>query len=252
MTDHNDGRWTLFGVPLNPFARRDGNLTVCGVTVNPFALQIVAKVFDRPINNEELDNLRMGGYTTRRGWFGTRVDHAIIHRGNIQNPGDTPVLIRIDSGCFTGGIFHDESCDCHWQLLSAMKRINDAPEGEPGLIIHHFHHEGKAHGWTRKLQSYQDGMYPVSDLRKYRTATLILQDLGIRKARVMTNNPEKMGVFTRIGIEIVEIIHLVTDNPRLREYLEYKRRRWGHQVEFDDENTVLTDPPRPDEPGTTD
>ncbi|SRR5579883_1520314 len=199
-------------------------------------LKVVDKVFDRPLNNPLFPNLRMGGYTTRKGQRGVKVDHGIIHRGDIWNAGDQPVLLRIDSGCLTSAVFHDESCDCHWQLMQAMKLINDAPEGTLGLIIEHFHHEGKAHGFTAKLKSYRDGMYPVpGDKRQFGSSLLILKDLGIKRVRVMTNNPEKLAVLVDNGIEVVEVIHLVTNDPKLRWFLNYKAQTFGHQIVFGDE-----------------
>jgi len=173
----------------------------------------------------------MGGYTTRKGRHGLKVDHGIIHRGDIWNAGDQPVLLRIDSGCLTSAVFHDESCDCHWQLMQAMQKINDAPQGTLGLIIEHFHHEGKAHGWTAKLKSYRDGMYPVDgDRRKFGSSILILKDLGIRRVIAMTNNPEKLSVLTDNGIEVVDVINLVSADPNLRSFLLFKQREFGHQM----------------------
>lgn len=201
---------------------------------NPFPVRVVDKVFDRPLNSASFQNLRMGAYTTRRGPFGQKIDHGLIHRGDITNPGDQPVLLRIDSGCLTSAVFHDESCDCHWQLLQAMKTIDEAPEGTLGLIIEHFHHEGKAHGLTVKLKSYRDGMYPVpGDLRRFESSVLILKDLGIRRVKVMTNNPDKMQVLVDHGIEVVDVISLVSSDPKLREFLEFKARTFGHHINFE-------------------
>jgi len=182
----------------------------------------------------------MGSYVTKVGWLlGKTVEHPIVYRGDILNAyrSNRPVLLRIDSGCFTGSIFQDRSCDCHQQLLAAMNIIDKEPDPNTvGLVIHHLHHEGKGHGFTMKLASYRHGMYPVpSDLREFRSAVAILKDLGITRVILLTNNPDKISVLERNGIEVVDTRRIIIDDPNLRNFYEFKRDELGHDINLEGE-----------------
>lgn len=200
---------------------------------------IVEKVVDVPLENPAYQGYYMGAYKTN---FSTWIaEHAIVYKPSLDSLGEAP-LVRVNSACFTGDIFGDRRCDCTEQLFSAMDRIRD----EPGLIIYHFHHEGRGLGLTSKLQTYKRmadagistfrAMHEISnrnDLRSYGSAILILHDLGIRKLRLMTNNPNKRFVLEQNGIEVVETVGIITDRPNIRQYLQTKIDEQGHSIEFD-------------------
>jgi GTP cyclohydrolase II len=151
-------------------------------------------------------------------------------------------LVRINSACFTGDIFGDRRCDCTEQVYNALNLI----KGDEGIVIYHFHHEGRGLGITSKLVTYKkmaaegvstfkamSALTNANDLRSYGSAILILNDLGIRRVRLITNNPNKKFVLEKNGIEVVKTIGTIVTRPDLRQYLETKRDEQGHFIEFD-------------------
>ncbi len=183
-------------------------------------------------------SLKMGAYKTSHN--NHEVEHALIYSGEICSPKE-PILLRINSACYTSDIFGCQRCDCSWQLASAMKKI----ETEPGLIIYHFHHEGKALGFTHKLKALhaleKEGLDPWQasikmhyepDDRRYYSTLKILQDLNITRVRLMTNNPKKKTILVSHGIEVIEVIPLVSNDAHLKPYLESKRIILGHNIQF--------------------
>ncbi len=200
---------------------------------------ILDRVFNIPLNGT-VNSLRMGSYKTSH--HGNEAEHALIYSGVIHAP-EFPILLRINSACYTSDIFHSQSCDCNWQLKQAMDRISI----EGGLLIYHFHHEGKALGFTHKLRMMQlleEGssgwetwlrQHYDTDTRRFYSTIKILQDLGIQKVRLMTNNPRKREALVRNGIDVVETIPIVTQAPELRFYLTSKRHILGHEIQFDHE-----------------
>ncbi len=168
---------------------------------------------------------------------------------NIRVPGvdsavppiEQPVLGRIHSECLTGDVFHSERCDCGDQLENAMKLI--AAEPGPAFLLY-MRQEGRGIGLLNKLRSYalQDskGLDTVDanialgfrpDERNYGTGASILVDLGIRKIRLLTNNPSKRAALAAFGLEIVsrEPI-LVPANANNEKYLHTKRDKMGHML----------------------
>jgi len=158
-----------------------------------------------------------------------------------------PTLVRIHSGCFTGDVLGSLRCDCGDQLQRAMEMI--ARDGK-GVILYIYHHEGRGIGLVNKLKAYmlQDhGADTVdantllgfpSDMRDYSLGAQILVDLGLKKIRLMTNNPGKYVALQGYDLEIVERVPIVCeiheDNAR---YLKTKRDRMGHLLShgiFDD------------------
>lgn len=151
-----------------------------------------------------------------------------------------PVLVRVHSECLTGDVFGSARCDCGEQLQRAMGLI--AAEGR-GVVLY-VRQEGRGIGLHNKLRAYhlQDqGLDTVEanerlgfppDLRTYGLGAQILRDLGIRRIRLLTNNPRKVVGLAGHGLEIVERVPLVVppgrDNAR---YLEAKRRKLGHLLE---------------------
>lgn len=152
-----------------------------------------------------------------------------------------PTLVRIHSGCFTGDVLGSLRCDCGEQLDTAMRMI--AEEGK-GVVLYIYHHEGRGIGLVNKLKAYvlQDhGADTVeanhmlgfpSDMRDYSLGAQILVDLGLKKIRLLTNNPGKFVALQGYDLEIVERVPIVcspnTDNAR---YLNTKRERMGHLLD---------------------
>lgn len=189
---------------------------------------IVEHVLNVPYSNPRYPRLVLGGYTTQNG-TGPE-EHAIVHTVDIQSVlAGTPVLLRLNSACYTGDVFHDELCDCNWQLHRAVEILQQS--GEPGLVIYHLNHEGKGVGWTAKLRAYRDKMFAVEgDRRDFRGAVAILRHLGITRVRLMTNNPGKQLVLQQFGIEVVETVSIVSDCPEHGRILDFKREKLGHRI----------------------
>ena len=152
---------------------------------------------------------------------------------------DTPTLIRVHSECLTGDVFGSQRCDCGPQLDLAMQAI--AAEGRGALL--YLRQEGRGIGLAKKLNAYklQDtGLDTVdanlrlglpADKRDYGIGAQILRDLGLRKLRVMTNNPKKIYGIDGFGLEVVEQVPLkVEPNPFNEKYLAAKRERFGHRL----------------------
>jgi GTP cyclohydrolase II len=184
--------------------------------------RVVRRVFGVPFKRPDLHGLFHAAYVTRSGFKRTE-EHALIYKGDIQNldPGQE-VLIRINSACFTCDIFRDVSCDCNEQLEISFQML--AANDGPGIVLYHFAHDGKAHGYFEKLESYDGVMYPVDgDRRDFRSAISILRDLGITRVKVMTNNPEKVKILGECGIQITSIVPIVSADPSLTDFYNYKR-----------------------------
>ena len=190
---------------------------------------IVEHVLNVPYANNRYRRLVLGGYTTQNG-EGQPEEHALVHTKGIETlqPGAI-VTVRLNSACFTGDVFHDRLCDCNWQLVRAFKLINQSTE--PGLVLYHINHEGKANGWVRKLKAYRERMFAVdTDKRDFRAAVAILLHLGITRVRLLTNNPEKQDILTRFGIEVVEAIRLISTSKDHGDLLKFKREKLGHMI----------------------
>lgn len=177
--------------------------------------------------------------------FENDVDHLLhlaLIRGEI-NP-EQPVLVRVHSECMTGDIFGSLRCDCGDQLHKAMEMI--AKEGT-GVVLY-MRQEGRGIGLVNKLRAYNlqqhHGLDTVEankklgfkdDLRDYGLGAQILVDLGVRKMRLLTNNPKKMVGLEGYGLSIVEQIPIeVEPNEYNRCYLECKKLKMGHLLNMVD------------------
>jgi len=206
----------------------------------PKTLKIIDKILAVDLRTEEGLDLKLGGYLMQQG--AEQKECALIYKGDIVCP-QAPILLRINSACFTGDIFHCARCDCSWQLKEAMKKI--AQEG--GLIIYQFDHEGRGHGFVSKLKSFvvMDECQKTSfeafehlgqkpDKRDFLASVLILKDLGIKQVRLISNNPQKKDFLMEHGIDALELIPSIIPDKRLRPYLLSKKNQFGHLMEFDD------------------
>lgn len=162
-------------------------------------------------------------------------EHLALVKGEITP--DTPVLVRVHSECLTGDIFGSQRCDCGWQLHSALQRIEADGHG----VLLYMRQEGRGIGLSAKLHAYQlqeEGLdtveanlklgYPA-DLREYGTGAQMLCELGVRKIRLMTNNPKKVVGLEGYGLNIVEQLPIVPEsNPHNAQYLQTKKLKMGH------------------------
>jgi 3,4-dihydroxy 2-butanone 4-phosphate synthase / GTP cyclohydrolase II len=152
---------------------------------------------------------------------------------------DEPVMVRVHSSCVTGDIFGSCRCDCGEQLQTALKMVEN--EGK-GVVLYMFQ-EGRGIGLINKLKAYklqEQGLDTVqanielgfaADERDYGVGAQILRDLGIRKLKLLSNNPKKRAALMGYGLEIVETISLeIPSNPHNEGYLKTKRDKMGHNI----------------------
>lgn len=170
----------------------------------------------------------------------TGADHLAIISGE---PADG-ALLRVHSECLTGEVFDSEKCECGPQLDAAL----DAIQKEGGVVIYMRGHEGRGIGLINKLRAYrlqEDGLDTLdanialglpADGRDYGAAVAILEDLGLSRVRVITNNPDKLRQLQDRGITIIERVPLVVGVGEYNEaYLEAKRDRMGHVLPGNDD-----------------
>lgn len=163
--------------------------------------------------------------------------HVALVKGDLVPT--EPVLVRVHSECLTGDVFHSLRCDCGAQLEAALHLINQ--EGR-GVVLYIRNHEGRGIGLINKLRAYElqekKGFDTVQanrslgfkpDHREHGTGAQILRYLGVRKMRLMTNNPTKFIALHGYGLEIVERVPLeILPNDKNRDYLRAKKEKMGH------------------------
>ena len=161
--------------------------------------------------------------------------HLALVRGSMNPRRHT--LVRVHSECLTGDVFGSRRCDCGPQLQQAMKQVSNAGHG----VILYMRQEGRGIGLAPKIKAYklqQSGYDTVEaneklgfpmDLREYGIGAQILADLGIKKIRLLTNNPKKVIGLEGYGLEIVEQVPIrVKPNKHNKDYLKTKREKLGH------------------------
>lgn len=152
---------------------------------------------------------------------------------------DEPVMVRVHSSCITGDIFASYRCDCGPQLDSAMEMVENTGKG----VIVYMMQEGRGIGLINKLKAYQlqeHGMDTVEanlklgfkmDERDYGIGAQILRDLGIKKMRLISNNPSKRTGLQGFGLEVVDKVPLeISPNKYNQNYLRTKRDKMGHEI----------------------
>jgi 3,4-dihydroxy 2-butanone 4-phosphate synthase/GTP cyclohydrolase II len=176
--------------------------------------------------------------------------HMAIIKGTFDP--EVPTLVRVHSECLTGDVFGSQRCDCGEQLARALRMI----DREGGAVVYMRQQEGRGIGLHNKLRAYKlqdEGLDTVEantrlgfppDMRDFGVGAEILYDLGLRKIRFLTNNPDKArGIFGQSrgaerGLELTETVPLtVPPNEHNERYLETKRAKMGHVLEFRERST---------------
>jgi len=169
-------------------------------------------------------------------------EHVAFVKGTIDS--SQPILVRVHSECLTGDVFHSHRCDCGPQLDAALRQIEEAGNG----VLLYMRQEGRGIGLMNKLRAYQlqeQGLDTVEanaklgfapDLRDYGIGAQILKDLGVRRMRLLTNNPRKIKGLDGYGLEVVERVPLqLPENEDNTRYLHTKKAKLGHMLTFQDD-----------------
>ena len=166
-----------------------------------------------------------------------REEHVAIVKGGVK--GKSMVPLRIHSECLTGDVFHSLRCDCHAQLVAAMRKFSKMPRG----AILYLRQEGRGIGITNKIRAYalQDGGLDTvqanialgfpSDMRDYDVAAEMIRELGIKSIALVTNNPAKIEDLRRHGVNVVKRIpHEFGKTKYNRAYLKVKKDKMSHML----------------------
>ncbi|THF78325.1 bifunctional 3,4-dihydroxy-2-butanone-4-phosphate synthase/GTP cyclohydrolase II [Cohnella fermenti] len=176
-------------------------------------------------------------------------EHVAFVKGAID--GEKPVLVRVHSECLTGDVFHSHRCDCGPQLEAALRQIDEEGSG----VLLYMRQEGRGIGLINKLRAYklqEEGLDTVDanlklgfkpDLRDYGIGAQILKDLGVRKLRLLTNNPRKIRGLEGYGLNVVERVPIQTEANRSNAgYLNTKKTKLGHLLNLSAEKKTDPEP----------
>ncbi|NLJ98051.1 MAG: bifunctional 3,4-dihydroxy-2-butanone-4-phosphate synthase/GTP cyclohydrolase II [Tissierellia bacterium] len=165
--------------------------------------------------------------------------HVALVKGDVDD--GQPVLVRVHSECLTGDAFGSIRCDCGEQFATAMEQINKEGRG----ILVYMRQEGRGIGLINKLRAYslQDGGMDTveanlalgfpEDMRDYGIGAQILADLGVKRIKLLTNNPRKISGLAGYGMEVVERVAIQMNyNEKNAYYLKTKQAKMGHMLEF--------------------
>ena len=183
----------------------------------------------------DFGEFRIIGYRSRT----SEEEFVVLTRGELREGQAT--LVRVHSQCLTGDVFSSIKCDCGQQLRTAMELIER--EGRGAIVYQQ--QEGRGIGIINKIRAYalqDEGADTIEaneklglavDLRCYEQCAEILRDLGLKRVRLMSNNPEKMRALEEMGFEVVERVSLVIPpTDAARGYLRTKKERMGHLLEL--------------------
>ena len=166
-------------------------------------------------------------------------EHLALVKGDFS--GDDEVMVRVHSECLTGDVFGSMRCDCGGQLHSAMRMVDKEGRG----VILYMHQEGRGIGLVNKLKAYalqDEGLDTVeankklgfkADLRDYGIGAQILRDLGVRKMKLITNNPKKIVGLEGYGLEVTDRMPIeIEPDPENLKYLQCKKDKLGHMLDL--------------------
>ena len=173
----------------------------------------------------------------------TGKEHLAIVSGEIDARRRIPV--RIHSECLTGDVLGSLKCDCRQQLEEGLRYV-----GEHGGMVLYLRQEGRGIGLLNKLKAYalqEQGFDTVEanhelgfvdDLRTYESAVEMLRFFGVRKVRLLTNNPKKINALEEAGIHVQREAHQLASNPHNLRYLQTKAHKSGHLLDFTEDPTL--------------